>query len=60
MNHLDAIALMSATCDMNTPPVNIGLEEKFKVSEFPADSFKKYINTDVSLFTAFKEVKTLG
>ena len=57
-DRLDAMALLTTTGDVtSTPSPNSGSDEKFKVSYFSAESFKKYIKRDAGLFTAFKEGK---
>ena len=56
VNRPDAIALVSSTGDMTTiPPANTRLAGSFKVDHSPADSFKKSIKGDASLFATFKE-----
>ena len=40
-----------------TSPTNNGLADNFKVAYSPADSFKKSIKRNASLFTTFKEGK---
>ena len=41
----------------STPPPRSALDEKFKVSYFPAESFKKPTKIETSLFNTFKEGK---
>ena len=58
VNHPDTIALISSTDDVTyKSPANTMLEDKFKVACSLADSFKKSMERDASLFTTFKEGK---
>ena len=54
-SHPDDIALLITTGDVTyTPPPNSGLDNKFKAYYSPAESFKKSIKRDESIFTNFK------
>ena len=56
VRHPDSIALVSSTGDATTtPPDNTGLADNFKVAYSLAESFKKSIKRDASLFTTFNE-----
>ena len=57
-SHPGTMAFLITTGDVtSTPPPNSGLDEKFKVSYSPAESFKKSIKRDANIFIAFKEGK---
>ena len=61
MNHPNNVALISSTGDITaTSPANNGLADDFKVAFSPADSLKKSIKIDASIFTTFKEGKYWG
>ena len=56
MNHPDDIALIISTGNTTTAlPDNTGLSDNFKVTLFLADSYKKHVKRDASLFNTFKE-----
>ena len=58
VDHPESIALISSTGDITAqPPPNTRLDSNFKVTYSPADSFKKSIKRDVSLFATFKDGK---
>ena len=58
VNHQDDIALTSSTGGINTTaPASTGIADNFKVTHSLADSFKKSIKRDASIFTTFKEGK---
>ena len=58
VNHPNARKLIVSTGDLNrNPPPMLGLPPDFRSSHTPAETFKKSIKRDTSLFTTFKDGK---
>jgi hypothetical protein len=54
----DSMALLNSTLDVTTQPhPNTGLADNYKTTYSQADSFKRSIKRDASIFTTFKDSK---